>query len=820
VTEKKSESSDPSTQTDPASLLDEEGDSSSPGSSPDHPVEGESAYLAFVGHHPTLTLQAGELPPNTSGPRSASPQIVAAPLVASQGQSVEPETAKVEEQVRPSAQRASLALPRVSVKSRIAAFENKSPTASTFGPSPPRPGNVDPVSRNFPVSPKKQEETRALADTTRDLDVTRIDLSETNFPSLPPSVHAEAVTRAEAVRKAEAARRLEAARRAAEERRAPQGGFGFPSSVARDSATRSTPKSEAAETVSAPPTASPKECTPLRAPPKPRLRSTAQSLQAPSPSPETEPPLVTTSALASSELPEQPRTPRLGNASLALPIRSKGVGGERSFPEISRPQTRLQIPSFGWRLPSGSPLERVKHNEAPGPRPRPEDALARQNRFKPQSRLSQVIRAESPEKESPALAQTEPSPFDDNDSDRLFLVPEGYFDIERSSSTHRNRAATLRSLEGLETVEEQSPLSKTSKSSLGEDFGRSTERFSQTALIPRPLKSSRTAAAGPEAKDLAHRQSISTGADTYHSNVSNFRFPFDTAQEKGPDTVEEVQRKRKPTLLPSVIPRLGYSSPPSTPRLPEAEAQTYKFCIPPLEGASVSDFDKPSRRQAVIPTSPIRYPRYPLSSGPYTEPPFLGHPHQLHPLGPTRTWWPSVTGEQPASLAAPDEHNVLPLESEVKLLQFQHQQQAKESGSGRYGFDPLHNPCRSTESSPKSSPESSETPTPRQTEARVQYLEVPVPEDPEEIIPRITRTLIQHHLRPSDSESESGSDIMDHLRPESALAVSHHRREAMRLAKAQETSVIEKCRRSGASVPEYAFDELIGKGSFGRVYKW
>jgi hypothetical protein len=61
---------------------------------------------------------------------------------------------------------------------------------------------------------------------------------------------------------------------------------------------------------------------------------------------------------------------------------------------------------------------------------------------------------------------------------------------------------------------------------------------------------------------------------------------------------------------------------------------------------------------------------------------------------------------------------------------------------------------------------------------------------------------------------------MNRLRPESALAVSHHRREAMRLAKAQETMVIEKCRRSGASIPEYAFDELIGKGSFGRVYKW
>lgn len=85
---------------------------------------------------------------------------------------------------------------------------------------------------------------------------------------------------------------------------------------------------------------------------------------------------------------------------------------------------------------------------------------------------------------------------------------------------------------------------------------------------------------------------------------------------------------------------------------------------------------------------------------------------------------------------------------------------------------------------------------------------------------RITRTLIKSRLDPSDSESNASSSDMDHLRPESALAISQHRKEAIRLAKVQESSTLEKCRRIGAPVPEYAFEELIGKGSFGRVYKW
>jgi hypothetical protein len=60
---------------------------------------------------------------------------------------------------------------------------------------------------------------------------------------------------------------------------------------------------------------------------------------------------------------------------------------------------------------------------------------------------------------------------------------------------------------------------------------------------------------------------------------------------------------------------------------------------------------------------------------------------------------------------------------------------------------------------------------------------------------------------------------MESLHPDSAAAMTAHRREAVRLAKDQQQAVIEKCKRSNLAEPDYSFDELIGKGSFGRVYK-
>ena len=689
--------------------------------------------------------------------------VVAAPLVASQEQSVEPEIAKAEEQVRPSVQRSSLAFSGISVRSRIAAFENQSPTASTFGLSPPRPGNADLVSRSLPVALGKQEQSSALVSTTPDLD-----LSDTNFPSLPPRVRTESD-------------RTGFAPLAPWETASP---LNTPSFVSR------------------------KTYGPLRLPPKPLLRATEPSSQSPSHSPKSELLRVSGAELDNSELPEQPKTPRLGVASLDIPIRSKGTESEKPYSGTFRPQGRLQIPSFGRHLPRGSPLERVKRNEDQGPRPRAEHALARQNRYKPQSRLSHVFRADSPAEESPELYRTEVTPFDE--SGRLRPVSAGATVVGRSSSTRRNRAATLRSLEGLGSIEDQA-TSLTTKS-VDKESSRPTGIFPQAALVPKALRSYCTTKIGPEAKFSDQKNpTTSRRADTEHPNLSDFSFSFDTTTQKASETAENVQRKLKPILLPSLLPRLGYSTPPSSPELSEAEAQPSEFSVPTVEEISNFDFERPDLPQAITPFG------YSFGSGPYHEPPYLGLPHQFPPRGFHQPPHPSAhllrRSSSEGRVAPPEGDRLFPLDSEDKLLRFYWKQFY---GIEADASDFFHYQAPS----PEFPDQSSKSPTPSPTEAEGPELPDIVIEEAEEITPRITRTLIQHRLRPSDSGGEPGSDVMDHLRPESALAVTHHRREAIRLAKAQETSVVEKCRRSGAAIPDYTFDELIGKGSFGRVYKW
>ena len=59
-----------------------------------------------------------------------------------------------------------------------------------------------------------------------------------------------------------------------------------------------------------------------------------------------------------------------------------------------------------------------------------------------------------------------------------------------------------------------------------------------------------------------------------------------------------------------------------------------------------------------------------------------------------------------------------------------------------------------------------------------------------------------------------------HLDPSSAvMAITKQKAEAMRLAREQGFIVREMCRRAKTDVPPYTFEELIGKGSYGRVYK-
>lgn len=51
------------------------------------------------------------------------------------------------------------------------------------------------------------------------------------------------------------------------------------------------------------------------------------------------------------------------------------------------------------------------------------------------------------------------------------------------------------------------------------------------------------------------------------------------------------------------------------------------------------------------------------------------------------------------------------------------------------------------------------------------------------------------------------------------MALTKQKSEAMRLAREQSVAVAEMCRRAKSEIPPYSFEELIGKGSYGRVYK-
>ncbi|KAJ5720574.1 uncharacterized protein N7483_008508 [Penicillium malachiteum] len=62
-----------------------------------------------------------------------------------------------------------------------------------------------------------------------------------------------------------------------------------------------------------------------------------------------------------------------------------------------------------------------------------------------------------------------------------------------------------------------------------------------------------------------------------------------------------------------------------------------------------------------------------------------------------------------------------------------------------------------------------------------------------------------------------GSRFLD---PSSAMAaITRHKAEAIKLAREQGNAVKEMCRRAKTEVPPYEFEELIGKGAYGRVYK-
>lgn len=83
---------------------------------------------------------------------------------------------------------------------------------------------------------------------------------------------------------------------------------------------------------------------------------------------------------------------------------------------------------------------------------------------------------------------------------------------------------------------------------------------------------------------------------------------------------------------------------------------------------------------------------------------------------------------------------------------------------------------------------------------------------------RALRIPAAHYRNPTlTMEPPRTSRLLD---PTSAIsAITKHKAEAIKLAREQATAVQEMCRRAKTESPPYEFEELIGKGSYGRVYK-
>lgn len=76
---------------------------------------------------------------------------------------------------------------------------------------------------------------------------------------------------------------------------------------------------------------------------------------------------------------------------------------------------------------------------------------------------------------------------------------------------------------------------------------------------------------------------------------------------------------------------------------------------------------------------------------------------------------------------------------------------------------------------------------------------------------------VSQNFHPANMDPSRASRFLD---PSSAVAtITRQKAEAIRLAKEQAAAVKEMCRRAKTDVPPYEFEELIGKGAYGRVYK-
>ena len=105
--------------------------------------------------------------------------------------------------------------------------------------------------------------------------------------------------------------------------------------------------------------------------------------------------------------------------------------------------------------------------------------------------------------------------------------------------------------------------------------------------------------------------------------------------------------------------------------------------------------------------------------------------------------------------------------------------------------------------------------------------QLPLPEDrfpegltatPPATIPPPSTLLSANRRGKMRMSSSRESQFLD---PASAVSsdLSRHKVAAIEIAKDQERAIHEKLRRNGENIPEYDFLELIGKGTYGRVFK-
>lgn len=95
-------------------------------------------------------------------------------------------------------------------------------------------------------------------------------------------------------------------------------------------------------------------------------------------------------------------------------------------------------------------------------------------------------------------------------------------------------------------------------------------------------------------------------------------------------------------------------------------------------------------------------------------------------------------------------------------------------------------------------------------------------ESPHEALKRLVREYkeYQEQLQEEAAQDQEGRVDEDEMDFSRLSLLSATRREAIKAAQTQEKAIRERLKKDGTAFPPYKFLELIGKGSYGRVYKW